>query len=51
MWEDVFLDSMAKAGWSREYRNKDSLGHFMRIGPDAQRTADVVIDWLKRKRE
>jgi hypothetical protein len=25
------------------------LGHFMQIGPGAQRTADFVIDWLKAK--
>jgi pimeloyl-ACP methyl ester carboxylesterase len=32
-----------------EYRNEDKLGHFMQIGPGAQRTADFIIDWLKRK--
>jgi pimeloyl-ACP methyl ester carboxylesterase len=31
-----------------EYRNEDMLGHFMQIGPGAQRTADFVVDWLKR---
>ena len=31
------------------YRNEDKLGHFMQIGPGAQRTADFVIDWLRRK--
>jgi pimeloyl-ACP methyl ester carboxylesterase len=32
-----------------EYRNEYRLGHFMQIGPGAQRIADVVVDWLKRK--
>jgi len=32
-----------------EYWNEDKLGHLMPLGPGAQRTADLVIGWLKRK--